>query len=367
MTSIISKFRIYYNKISRIPGNRFFSRLFLGIKKYYYNYPTSIVLQTVSACNLQCKHCFITNYGTEISDGATKIILYDEFLKLAKPLEPLIKRANYFTFSTFEAIINKDLFRMMDHLLVINPNIRFPLISNSMQLTAEKIALLENYPLTEINISVDGTTKEVVENFKTGVRFESIMEALDRLSQSKLKNRLTVTFVAHKKNIRQLPGLLMMLKKYNVKTIYVSNLLSFTKENQDQVLYSKEGNPEADAIFGEAIKIARRNRQVLELPLTKPKLKGCQTIEAFFVNHNGNVSPCDFLAVTTPFTLFGTTVKNPPVVYGNVLYDDPVEIYRSKVYATFRNKHREAKELPDVCRNCIDGYGLMCSNRTVYQ
>jgi MoaA/NifB/PqqE/SkfB family radical SAM enzyme len=158
-----------------------------------------------------------------------------------------------------------------------------------------------------------------------------------------------------------------MVKKYNVKSIYVSNLLSFTKENQDMVLYSPEGNPAVDKIFEECIRIAKRNKQVLELPLTKPTMKGCQAVEAFFVNYNGNVSPCDFLAVTTPFTLFGKTVKNPPVVYGNILFDDPLEIYRSGTFADFRNKHRLAKELPAVCENCIDGYGLMCSNRTVYQ
>ncbi len=116
------------------------------------------------------------------------------------------------------------------------------------------------------------------------------------------------------------------------------------------VLYSAEGNPEADLIFRDSIKIAKRNKQILELPLTKPKMKGCQAVEAFFVNYNGNVSPCDFLAVTTPFTLFGKTVKNPPVVYGNVLYDDPLEIYRSAVFSDFRNKHRLAKKAPGCLR-----------------
>lgn len=366
MAAIVNRIRIYYNKLSGIPRKNFFKRLLSGVKKYYTGFPTAIVLQTVSACNLQCKHCFITNYGTEISDGVTKIILYDEFIKLAERLNPLIKKADTFIFSTFEAIINKDLFRMMDYLLVINPKITFPFLSNAMQLTEEKIVLLEKYPISEINISVDGSTKEIVENFKTGVNFNKIMLALERLSTSKLANRVAITFVAHKKNIHQLPELLMLVKKFNVRTIYVSNLLSFTKDNQDMVLYAKEGNPEVDKIFKECVRIARANKQVIELPLTKPRLKGCQAVEAFFVNYNGNVSPCDFLAVTTPFTLFGQTIKNPPVVYGNILYDDPLEIYRSKSYADFRNQHRLAKELPAVCKNCIDGYGLMCSNRTVH-
>lgn len=365
--NIFKNLRIYYNKLSRIPRGEFFSRLFMGAKKYYANYPATIILQTVSACNLQCKHCFITNYGVEITDGVTKIMLFDEFKKIADRLKPMIRKTNFFVFSTFEAIINKDLFRMMDYLLEINPKLKFPFLSNSMQLTPEKIAMLEKYPITAINISVDGTTQEVVQAFKTGVDFNKILLALDRLSKSSLRDRLEVTFVAHKNNIHQLPDLLDMVNGYGVKAVFVSNLLSFTKENRDLVLYSKEGNPEVEKIFEESIRVARRNKQVLELPLTKPKLKGCQTIESFFVNHNGNVSPCDFLAVTTPFTLFGETITNPPLVYGNVLFDDPMEIFRSKAAADFRTSHRLAKEMPKACTHCIDAYGLMCSNRTVYQ
>jgi MoaA/NifB/PqqE/SkfB family radical SAM enzyme len=367
MRKLFQNLQIYYNKLSRIPKNEFFSRLSIGVKKYYENYPATIILQTVSACNLQCKHCFITNYGIEIKDGVTKIILFDDFKKLADRLTPMIKKSEFFIFSTFEAVINKDIFRMMDYLLEINPKIKFPFLSNSMQLSPEKIAMLEKYPLTEINISVDGTTKDVVEAFKTGVDFDKIILGLERLSKSKLKDKISVTFVAHKNNVHQLPDLLNLVNGYNIKSVFVSNLLSFTKDNHDMVLYSKEGNPEVESIFEKCIDIAKKNKQTLELPLTKPKLKGCQAVESFFVNHNGNVSPCDFLAVTTPFTLFGETLTNPPVVYGNVLYDDPVEIFRSRNSVDFRTKHRLAKDIPAVCTHCIDAYGLMCSNRTVYQ
>ena len=366
MRSFLKNIKIYYNKLSRIPKNEFFSRAFLGVKKYYSNSPATIILQTVSACNLQCKHCFITNYGTEIKDGVTKIILFSEFKILADRLAPMIKKSSFFVFSTFEAIINKDLFTMMDYLLKINPDLKFPFLSNAMQLTPEKIAKLQSYPITEMNISVDGTTKEVVEQFKNGVDFEKILLALDRLSTSKLRDKVAVTFVAHKSNIHQLPDLINMVNRYGVKTVYVSNLLSFTTENRDMVLYSREGNAEVEEIFERSIRNASINGQMLELPLTKPKLKGCQAVENFFVNYNGNVSPCDFLAVTTPFTLFGETQTSPPIVYGNILYDDPVEIFRSDAFTDFRDRHRLAKDIPVACSKCIDAFGLMCSNRTVY-
>jgi MoaA/NifB/PqqE/SkfB family radical SAM enzyme len=362
----LQKINILSKKIQRLPPDKLYARLKLGIKKEILNSPQYITLQTVSACNLGCKHCFINNYGDEIEDGQIQIMKMTEFKKILARIMPIVKNAEYFTFSSFEALLNKHLFEMMDMILAINPKIKFPFLTNTMILTDEKIKKLEQYPIPEISISLDGKSKEVVESFKTGVDYDKLIDALKRLGKSSFKDRVAVTFVAHKKNIHELPDYVDFVNSLGIKLIYVSNLLSFTKNNATEVLYSPDGNSEAQELFNEAIQRAKKNNQTIQLPELKPILKGCQACETFFIDTNGNVAPCDFLAVTTPFTLFGNTIKNPPQIYGNVLFDDPLEIYRSERYTAFRNAHRLGKELPDVCKNCIDGYGLMCSNRKVY-
>lgn len=366
LREIKDQVRIIVKKASRLPKDKFLERAILGLKKEFSNYPKFITLQTVSACNLQCKHCFINDYKIEIEDGVIKIMQFEEFLKFSDRLHKIIKNADFFTFSSFEALLNKNLFKMMDHLLKINPSLRFPLLSNAMFLTNENIALIEKYPVPEINISLDGITKDVVESFKTGVEFEKIIDALERLSRTSLRDKVAVTFVAHQNNIHQLSDYADFVNRFGVKLIYVSNILTFTEKTASLALYSKEGNNTAQKIFDHSIKKARNNGQTIQLPKLKPELKGCQAIEAFFIDSNGNVAACDFLAVSTPFTLFGQTQKSPPQIFGNVLFDDPVEIYRSERYQNFRKAHRLAKELPPACKNCIDAYGLMCSNRTVY-
>ena len=362
----IQKASILSKKIKRLPPDKFYSRLKLGIKKEFINSPQYITLQTVSACNLGCKHCFINNYGTEIEDGQIRIMKMAEFNKILGRIEAIVKHAEYFTFSSFEALLNKHLFEMMDKILAINPKIQFPFLTNTMILDEEKIKKLERYPVSEIGVSLDGKSKEVVESFKTGVDYDKLIGALKLLGRSSLKDRIAVTFVAHTNNIHELPEYVDFVNEMGIKLIYVSNLLSFTKNNAADVLYSEKGNDEAQALFNEAIKRAIKNKQTIQLPELKPVLKGCQACETFFIDTNGNVAPCDFLAVSTPFTMFGTTVKNPPQIFGNVLFDDPLSIYRSEAYTAFRTAHRLGKELPYVCKNCIDGYGLMCSNRKVY-
>lgn len=359
-------FEIFFKKVRRLPRDKFLQRAYLGIRKQFSNYPKFVVLQTVSACNLQCKHCFINDYKVEINDGVIKIMKFEEFLRFSNRLDQIIKNAEYFTFSSFEALLNKNIFKMMDHLLAKNPRLKFPLLSNGLLMTQDKVALLEKYPITEVTISLDGMTKDVVENFKTGVAFHDIIEALTILANSKLKTRTAVTFVAHQNNIHQLADYVDYVNNLGIKVIYVSNILTFTKKTEHLALYSPEGNLKAEMIFAEAIKRAKKNHQTIQLPELKPVLKGCQAVEGFFVDSNGNVAACDFLAVSTPFTLFGKTKKSDPVIFGNVLFDDPVRIYRSERYQEYRKAHRLAKTLPEACQSCIDGYGLMCSNRKVY-
>ena len=358
---------IFLKKIKHIPRHRLGERLFSGIKKRILQYPQYISIQTVSACNLKCKHCFINDYHTEIEDGVIKIMQFNEFVLMADRLRPVIKNANYLTFSTFEAILNKNIFKMMDVILDINPKMQFPFLSNAMELSEDKIRQLEKYPVPEINISLDGFTKETVEKFKTEVDFNKIISTIKLLSASTLKNKIAVTFVAHRDNILELPDYVDFVNSLGIKQIYVSNILTFTKSLEGMELYSKIGNESAQKIFNDAIKRAKSNEQIISMPELSPILKGCQACESFFINSNGDVAPCDFLAVSTPFTFLGETQKNKPVIFGNIFKQDPIKIWRGESFKKFRNAHRTGKEIPNECTHCIDAYGLMCSNRTTYQ
>lgn len=363
---MVNTLKILSKKIKHIPKHELLPRVLIGAKKYLYDYPQAISIQTVNACNLKCKHCFINDYRTNIDDGVNKIMQFHEFVLVAERLKPLLKNASICYFSTFEAILNKNLFKMMDLVLEINPKIKFPFLSNTMELSLEKIKELEKYPIPEISISLDGYTKKTVEDFKTEASFEKIIDTIKLLGTTSFADKIAVGFVAHKNNIHELPDYVDFVNSLGVKRIYVSNILTFTKELVGMELYTKDGNESVEKIFAEALRRAKINKQIIGMPELKPTLKGCQAIETFFVDTNGNVAPCDFLAVTTPFTLWGQTTKSAPVIFGNIHKEDPLSIYRKKSFKDFRNAHREGKKLPTECENCIDAYGLMCSNRTTH-
>ena len=146
-------------------------------------YPSSIILQTMSGCNLRCRHCFLNQFGTDIPDGPRGTIDFEEFARRAERIRPFIKRAEYFFFSGFEALLHKDIFRMMEHVLAINPMVRFPIYTNGNSFASDTIANLSKFPVPEVVVSLDGVKRETVESFKTGSSFERTVQTIKDLSR----------------------------------------------------------------------------------------------------------------------------------------------------------------------------------------
>lgn len=359
-----SKYLLY--KLENTPSGQYLERIRTGYKHYIQNYPTTILLQTVAACNLPCTHCFINNFGKEVVDGKKNIMKMDDFRIMLRRIEKAVKKADYFGFSSFEALLNKHLFEMMDEVLKVNPTIKFPFLSNSMLMTEGVIEKLKHLPLSEINISLDGLLKETVEKFKTGVDYNQILRAIRQLKDHGMIDKVAVTFVAHKENIKELPDYVNFVNSLGVKRIYLNNLMSFTGLHINKYLYTKNGNARAQEIFDEAVRRVKKNGQEIWLPGLTPKVSGCTQPEVLFINYNGDIAPCDYLAVSTPFEYFGSSKISKPVIYGNVLKEDVLDIYRSSRAKSFRRMHRN-NQLPEECDHCIDGYGLMCSKRKLYK
>src|SRR5438067_9242904 len=149
-------------KIAHTPVSALPQKVSRGVRHMVLEYPVHIIVNTVTACNLQCEHCFITNYGIEIPDAHNNIMHFDFFLKILDRIVPAVKHAEYFQFSTFEELMHKRLFEMMDAVLAINPKIQFPIHSNTMLATEQKLAKLAEYPISEFTVFLDGRLKETV-------------------------------------------------------------------------------------------------------------------------------------------------------------------------------------------------------------
>lgn len=352
-------------KIVHTPLQELPRKAISGFHHYVLEYPSYIVVQTVSACNLKCTHCFLNLYGKEIKDGTIRIMPLKDFEIIINKINKAILHAKYIQFSTFEAFLHKHFFKMMDLVLEINPQIEFPIITSGTLVDDNVLSKLRKYPISGFTISLDGTQKQTVEGFKIGASFEKIISSIkDIVSLNKAP--VAAVFVLHKGNVDELYDYVDFVNDLGVKKILVNNLFSYTGALKDRYLYTKTGNQRVEDIFQHIIKRAIENGQELWLPSMEPKMMGCTQCEELLIDMNGNVVPCDYLAVSIPFEFLGEIKENDPVVFGNVLQKDVLEIYRSETFRSFRQKHRRGKNLPDPCNYCIDAYGLLCSHRTQY-
>src|ERR1039458_1250559 len=97
-------------KISNTPIGSLPQKVPRGIRHMLLEYPVHIIVNTVTACNLACEHCFITNYGVEIPAAHNNIMHWDFFLKILDRISHAVKHAEYFQFSTFEELLHKRIF-----------------------------------------------------------------------------------------------------------------------------------------------------------------------------------------------------------------------------------------------------------------
>ncbi|NVJ91771.1 MAG: radical SAM protein [Methylocystaceae bacterium] len=328
-------------------------------------YPSTINVEIMTVCNLKCRHCRVTYHDSEIPVQSMGFMEFDKFEEIAARIQKLIKHANVFQFSTIEPMFHKDLFKMMDVVSSYNPSISFPMLSNGLTFTEKKVneLLARNVPV--ISISIDGTTKEVVESFKTGIDFDKLINKI-KMFREKTHGKISMeaVFVSTRQNIHQLVDYPEFVEKLGFDTININGFLANHADMANLYLYSEIGNNEVEEIYQCVIEKCHKLGLKLLIPSLKTEPIGCGLSSYMYIGEAGDVSPCVFLARQTPLELFSKTTVTDPVIWGNVLKQDPLTLWNEKNYSTFRNK-LSSRNIPDPCKLCADAYGVICSNRTV--
>lgn len=332
---------------------------------YLNTFPDTINVEIMTVCNLKCKHCRVTYHGHLIPDVDIGFMKFDQFKRIVDRIILLIKHINLFQFSTIEPLFHKNIFKMMDYVSQHNKHIKFPILSNGMLLNEENIRSLYSRNVPSITISLDGCRKETVESFKTGADFSRIINNIRLLKEiAGEKIKIYTVFIATRNNIDELLDYVDFCNDLGVNTIYINGFLSFLPELSNLYLYSKRGNPTVFNLFQLAHKKAKNKGIFIKFPSLTAKPRGCDLSSYMCINEKGDVSPCILLARKTPFELFSKTGTSSPVIYGNVLTEEPILIWNKKEYLDFRNKLRKSI-IPEECVLCADAYSVICSQRTL--
>ena len=254
--------------------------------------------------------------------------------------------------------------------------LRTEMTSNAMLLTPSLAERLIDAGLDQFTVSIDGAADDSHGAIRPGAFLRKITDNVRTFYRQSKKTRdmpvrIGIEFVAMKRNIHELPAIREIASEIRASFILVTNLLPYTAELQDEILYSLEptsyegqgwtGNPlwilpkmdwspETQEPLSTIIR-RRPNLSYLDINLNQ-RNNYCPFVQtgSLAVAWHGGVSPCPALLHSYTCYLRGWKKFFRRCEYGCLPEQSVREIWSNPEYAAFRERVRKFEFSP--CTDC---------------
>lgn len=325
------------------------------------NHPLSkVYLEPTSACNLQCRTC-VRNSWTE----KTGSMPLPTFCKLLGDLKGVPSFRTMAFWGIGEPLVHPDIVEMVS--LAHESGIRTELITNGLLLDRPMAEGLVKAGLDTMVVSVDGVSADSYADIRCGGSLEQVRENIEELDRvrwelSRLNPEIGLEFVVMKRNVDQLPQLAQTAYQMSASFIIVTNLLPYTEELKDEILYGRSAQSDnamrRSLCFPEVI-LPRMDMEPEYLkPLAElirgslqPYLKRSSTLGDVDEDHcpfiregsaaitwAGDVSPCISLMHSHQCFILGRGKSIRRYSVGNIGQEDIKDIWDKKEYEEFRRR-----------------------------
>lgn len=335
---------------------------------------TKVYIEPTNRCNLKCVTCIRNSWDDPVGDMDWSI-----YRSLIEGLSDF-PEAKTIAFAGLGEPLLHDRFVEMVR-LAHEQGLRTEMTSNAQLLTPDLAQRLVDAGLDQFVVSIDGTSKETYQEIRPGASLEAIImnvRKLFDLSASKVMSpiRIGIEFVAMKRNIRELPDLKKIAWSIRASFILVTNMLPYTADLQDDILYRI--NPGSFAHGGAPgypmwmlpnmdlnrttepplLEVIRRsvNLSYLDIPLSL-RDDYCPFIRAgsVAVAWHGGVSPCPPLMHTYSCYIRNRRKKFIRCEFGNLNDKRLKGIWMEPAFEQFRNRVIEFDFPPCTdCGGCIE-------------
>lgn len=195
-----------------------------------------IYVEPTNRCNLTCVTCIRNSWDEPLGD--MDLSLYRALIDgLAD-----FPEAKTIAFSGLGEPLLHEKFPEMVH-LAHERGLRTEMTSNAILLTPSIADKLIQAGLDQFTVSIDGMSDEGHGSIRPGASLEKIITNVLMLYRLSEKATLTplcigIEFVAMKRNIQELPAMREIANRLKASFILVTNLLPYTAELQDEILYN---------------------------------------------------------------------------------------------------------------------------------
>jgi len=258
---------------------------------------------------------------------------------------------------------------------------RREMTSNAVLLVPRLARSLIDAGLDQFTVSIDGVSDDAHGSIRPGASLEAITDnvrTLHRLSEkvSETSLKIGIEFVAMRRNVHQLPALRKIASLISASFILVTNLLPYTADLQDEILYQlgpigyEGGGTPYDPLW--ILPHIDWNRETQEplanLMRQQPKLSFldislgqrnnfCPFVQpgSLAVAWHGGVSPCPALLHSYSCFIRGRQKSFRRCEFGRLPDQSLIAVWSNPEYAAFRERVRRFDFSPCTdCGGCYD-------------
>ena len=295
------------------------------------------------------------------------------FGRILESLRALEHRPTVFLGGLGEPLTHPDFVRMVAE--VKRLELQVEAITNGMLLDEARTEALLDAGLDTLWVSIDGASPECYVDVRREGELPRVIENLERLRDLKIRRRsetpeIGVSFVAMRRNLKELPELLRLDQRIGARKYLVTNVYPHTPELLDEILYRRSIGE--TLLSRSTIRMARmdpdrRLAGILEnviQGLYAPRLEGAEVLwpsdtcpfvarGSACVRWDGAVSPCLPLLHTHTSYLENRLRTITAYAIGSVHEQSLQEIWMSPEYVALRRRLEEFDFSPcTACNSC---------------
>jgi len=300
-----------------------------------------LYVEPTTGCNLHCRTC-IRNVWQDPEAQMTM----DTFARIAASLDelPSLERVIFTGFG--EPLTHPHILDMIQ--AVRERGLAVTVGSNGLLLDRRMADELVRLGVDRLVVSLDGVKPETYAGVR-GAMISQVLENIRHVNDAKARRAslipaLGIEFVALKSNVAELGLLTGLASRLGAARVLVSNVLAYTADMRDEMLYGYEPRPPFNAGGWPVSLGAWVTWGTLELPrMHWGAERRCRFVQdrAIVVGWDGGVSPCYALSHNyTYFAIDGRQKQVTRYILGNVNEQSLAGIWTSEEYVRFRSEVR---------------------------
>ncbi len=278
--------------------------------------PVEVTIEPTTACNLNCKLCPRTKLTR--SQGS---MTFENFKKIIDDLPRMTRLIDLYFMG--EPLLAPDIFKMIKH--ASNKNLKVRISSNAMLLKKYTNQLLDS-GLSDIIVAVDGATSETYSKYRTGGKFEDVIENIrfflsERRRRNLKKPEIIFQMVVFKHNEHEVKDLISLCKALKVDHLILklASLIGGDKKEKLGHTYLP------------------KDHKYLRKKYKSSKAGACWWAFTAAITQDGKMIPCCY-------------DWDGSCAYGNIFEDGFKKTYESKQNTAIRKKI--IGQNLNICRDC---------------